>query len=128
MYFKLITTHHVVTSEVEAVIVTPVDEYALDARCSFIPGSDTIGCHIVLDSDHSNVERENATLKRKPHALYASGRLNLTHKTHCYDRVLAFNIDSNNSTSNFSIEGELPQKSNLTCLGTVTVIVKYIKF
>ena len=108
--------------------MTPVDEYTLDVRCSFIPGSDAIGCHIVLDSDHSNVERENATLRRKPHTLYASGRLNLTHKAHCYDRVFAFNIDSNNSTSNFSIEGELPQKSNLTCLGTVTVIVKCIKF
>ena len=108
--------------------MTPVDEYTLDVRCSFIPGSDAIGCHVVLDSNHSNAERENATLKRKPHAQYASGRLNLTHKTHCYNRVFAFNIDSSNSTSNFSIEGELPQKSNLTCSGTVTVIVKCIKF
>ena len=97
--------------------MTPVDEYTLDVQCSFIPGSDAIGCQIVLDSDHSNIERENATLKRKPHTLYASGRINLTHKAHRYVRLFAFNIDANNSTSNFSIEKELLQNANFTCSG-----------
>ena len=116
-------THHTVTFEVQAVIVTSIDESTLDVRCLFIPGSDAVGCYVALVSDQTNVKSENATLLRQPHALYASGHLNLTHKTHCYDRLLAFNIDVNNATSNFTIERELLQKANVTCSGNNIIVV-----
>ena len=120
---KLLSTHDTVTSEVQDVIVTLVDESTLDIQCLFIPGSDAVGCYVALVSEQSNIESINATLKRKPHALYASGFLNLSDKAHCYVRVFAFNIDANNATSNFSIERELLRRINVTCSGKINYIV-----
>ena len=112
------------TLEVQSVLVTLVDESTLDVRCLFISGSDAVGCYVVLISDPTKAESENVTvtLMRKPHDLYASGQINLTHKVHCNVRVFVFNIDVNNVTSNFSIERELAPNANFTCSGIYYVL------
>ena len=93
-----------------------VDDFTLNVQCLFIMGSDSLGCSILLISNQSGVESVTVTLSRKQGAIYESGRLSLTHKSQCYDRVLAFNVDKNNVISNFSVETELP--GSLTCSGT----------
>ena len=94
-----------------------VDEFTLNVQCMFIMGSDSLGCYIQVKSNQSNVNSVNATLSRTQGATNASGHFNVTHKSQCYDRVLAFNIDKRNITSNFSVETELHGRRNITCSG-----------
>ena len=94
-----------VTSDVQAISATAVGESTIDIQCWFIHGSDALGCKIVLVSDYPSVNSEQAIFPRTN--TFASGRLNLTHKVSCYHQVSAFDIEVNNTLSNFIIEKRL---------------------
>ena len=85
-------------------------ESTIDIQCWFIHGSDALGCKIVLVSDCPHVDDEHAILLRSD--MSASGQLSLSHIS-CYHRVLAFDIDVNNTLSNLTIEGSI--KTIATC-------------
>ena len=91
-----------VTSDVQAISATAVGESTIDIQCWFIHGSDALGCKIVLVSDYPSVNNEQAIFQRSNTS--ASGQIILTHKVFCYHRVFAFDIEVNNTISNFSIE------------------------
>ena len=94
---------YVVTSDVQAVNATVVDESTIDIQCWFIHGSDALGCKVVLVSVCPNISDIHANLSRSD--MSASGQLSLIHNISCYHRVFAFGIDVNNTVSNLTIEG-----------------------
>ena len=94
-----------VTSDVQAVNVTVVDESAVAVQCLFIHGSDALGCNVVLVSKCQNVRDVQANLSRSD--IFSFGQLNLTHSITCYHEVFAFDINVNNTFSNLSIEGKI---------------------
>ena len=93
---------YVVTSDVQAVSATVVDESTIDIQCWFIHGSDTLGCKVVLVSDCPNISDVHANLSRTD--MSASEQLSLIHNISCYHRVYALGIDVNNTINSLSIE------------------------
>ena len=93
----------IVTSDVQAVNATVVGKSTIDIQCWFIHGSDALGCNVVLVSDCPNISDVHANLSRSD--MSASGQLSLAHNIFCYHRVIAFDIDINNTLSNLTIEG-----------------------
>ena len=94
---------YLVTSDVQAVNASVVDESTIDIQCWFIHGSDALGCKVVLVSDCPNISDIHANLSRSD--MSASGQLSLTYNISCYLRMFAFDIDVNNTVSNLTIEG-----------------------
>ena len=93
-----------------------MDESTIDIQCSFIYGSDALGCKVVLISHCQNVRDVQANLSRSD--VLASGRLVLAHIISCYHKVFAFDIDINNTISNLSVEleGEINQMTCGVCI------------
>ena len=93
------------STDVQSVNTTVTGEYTIDIQCWFIHGSNVRGCKVVLVSEYKDevvtIERNNAN------AISASGTFNLTNPVSCYSRILAFNIEYDNTLSNLSIEGKL---------------------
>ena len=79
-----------------------MDDSTIDIQCLFIHGSDALGCKVVLISHCQNVRDVQADLSRSD--VSASGRLILAHITSCYHKILAFDIDINNTIGNLTIE------------------------
>ena len=98
----VISLVHAVTSDVQSVIATVVEESTIDIQCLFIHGSDAVGCKVVLVSDDPGVNNETEILIRKNTSAF--GQLNLTLKAACYHRVLAYTCDVKYTTNNFYIE------------------------
>ena len=96
------------TSDVQAITVTVVGESTIDIQCLFIEGSDAIGCKAVFVSEctgtgvfyqqYTNLVRVNST---------SSGqlRLSLSYSNLCHHRVFAYDIEIDNTTSSFAIDG-----------------------
>ena len=105
-----------VTSDVQAVNATVVGESAIDSQCWFIHGSDALGCKVVLVSDHPTLSDEIGIFLRN--TTYASRAMTLAHPVSCYLRVVAFDIESDNTTSNLTIHGKLINKTDTVCSGT----------
>ena len=95
----------VVTSDVQAVNATVVNESTIDIQCWFIHGSDALGCKVVLVSYCPNVSDVHANLSRSD--MSVSNHLILTHNISCYHQLLAFDIDVNNTIGNLTIEGSI---------------------
>ena len=104
-----------VTSDVQSVNATVVGESTIDIQCLFIHGSDVVGCKVVLVSDHPGVNNETEILIRKNTS--ASAQLKFTHHVDCYQRVLAYSINVDNSTSDFKIVKMLNFGTNNVCTG-----------
>ena len=100
------------TSDVQSVNATVVDESTIDIQCLFIHGSDALGCKVVFISHCQNVRDMHANLSRSD--VSASGRLILALIISCYHKVLAFDIDINNTIGNLSVELE-GKINQLTC-------------
>ena len=121
-----------VTSDVQAVNATVVDESTIDIQCWFIHGADALGCKVVLVSDHSTIKNESRTFSKRN--TYATGMMTLAHPVSCYLRVVAFDIESDNTTSNITIEGKLINRTDTVCSGTImhcccsrsNVLINYI--
>ena len=94
---------YIVTSDVQSVSATVVDESTINIQCWFIHGSDALGSKVVLVSNCPNVSDVHANLSRND--ISASSQLSLTQNIACHRRVFAFDIDVNNTISNLTIEG-----------------------
>ena len=79
-----------------------MDDSTIDIQCLFIHGSDALGCKVVLISHCQNVRDVHANLSRSDASAF--GQIILTRSISCYHKVLAFDIDINNSIGNLSIE------------------------
>ena len=104
------------TSDVQAVNATVVDESTIDIQCWFIHGSDALGCKVVLVSDYPGVNIEIINISRN-NTLLAFGRINLTQPVSCYSKVVAFDIESDDTLSNLTIEVQLRATPNTLCSG-----------
>ena len=105
---------YLATSDVQAVSATVVGESTIDIQCWFIHGSDALGCKVVLVSDYPYINNVQVHLSRNNTS--ASGQLSLTHNISCYQRVFAFDIDVNNTTSNLAVEGNIVVKAATDCV------------
>ena len=77
-----------VTSDVQAVNATVLDESTVDIQCWFIHGSDALGCKVVLVSDYPGVNNETINISRNNiMILLASGRFNSTQPVSCYNSI-----------------------------------------
>ena len=112
-----------VTSDVQSVTATVVRESTIDIQCLFIHGSDAVGCKVVLVSDHPGVNNETVNLMRENAS--ASAQLKLTHQLGCYQGVLAYTINVNNSMNNFIITEMLNFGTNNSCLGKKKTITQF---
>ena len=103
LYYYVFT----VTSDVQSVSATVVDESTIAMQCFFIHGSDALGCKVVLVSNCTNVRNIHTIITRSNSTMItsASRRLSLTHTISCYHKLHAFSIDINDTISNLMIEG-----------------------
>ena len=67
----------IVTSDVQAVNITVVDESIVAVQCLFIHGSDALGCSVVLVSKCQNVRDVQTNLSRSD--MFSFGQLHLIH-------------------------------------------------
>ena len=71
---------YLVTSDVQSVSATVVDESTIAIQCLFLHGSDALGCKVVVVSNCSNISDVYANLLRNNSVIMsASGKLNLVH-------------------------------------------------
>ena len=125
---------YVVTSDVQAVNATVVGESTIDIQCWFIHGSDAPGCKVVLVSDHPGVNYEVMNISRNDNNMSASGIFNLTQPVSCYSKVLAFDIESDDTFSNLTLEVNLYPTStpDTLCSGIYTlfsvIIIVWMEF
>ena len=93
------------STDVQSVNTTVTGGFTIDIQCWFIHGSDARGCKVVLVSEYKDevviIERNNDNV------ISASGTFNLTYPVSCYSRMLAFDVEHNNTLSNLSIEGKI---------------------
>ena len=114
----------IVTSDVQAVNVTVVNDSTVAVQCLFIHGSDALGCKVVLVSKCQNVRDVRANLSRSD--MFSFGQLHLTHSITCYHKVFAFEINVNNTISNLSIEGKINTTIDNVYTGIKLVLALYI--
>ena len=91
-------------------------ESTIDIQCWFIHGSDALGCKVVLVSDYPGVNIEMINISRN-NTLSAFGTINLTQPVSCYSKVVAFDIESDDTLSNLTIEVQLRATPNTLCSG-----------
>ena len=109
-----------VTSDVQAVNATVLNESTIDIQCWFIHGSDALGCKVVLVSDCPNISDVHANLSRSD--MSAIGQLTSTY-IFCYHRVFAFDIDVNNTISNLTVEGVIQPMAGGVYAGNIMATV-----
>lgn len=108
LLFSLVINYtHSETADVRAVMAAIIDESTIEVQCHFIPGSDAMGCEVVLDSECLSVADEHVNISRSSRTLSLSKNLSMVHNTSCFIRVFAYDIDVNNTISNLSIVGEV---------------------
>ena len=105
---------YLVTSDVQVVSATVVGESTIDIQCWFIHGSDALGCKVVLVSDHPTISDEIGIFLRNK--TYASGTMTLAYPVSCYLRMVAFDIESDNTTNNFTLEGNFMTAQSAPCV------------
>lgn len=100
------------TLDVQAVNATVIGESTIDVQCLFIRGSDAVGCKIIFLSECQGVADKNVEIIRNDTSNI--GRLSLTsYNISCYLKVLAYDIDVNNTISNVSIDARIrPMEDN----------------
>ena len=99
-----------------------VGESTVDIQCLFISGSDSVGCKVVVVSDHQSINNEAANLTRNN--TFAYGQLNLKHETSCYNRVVAYTITIDHQiVSTVSVEKMLNIEKTIACSGKICTII-----
>ena len=110
----------------KAVNAVVTGESTIDIQCWFIHGSDTLGCFVVLVSDHPGVNNETMNMSRS--AMLASGTFNLIQPSSCYTRIFASDIEANRRLSDLYIEGNVQPISTQNTLCTSMTIFIFKKY
>ena len=105
MYYFVSYIHNIVTSDVQRVSANITGESTIRIQCLFIRGSDAIGCKVVLVSDCSNYRDMHTNITKRETDTKASEQLNLRQNVFCYHKVIAYDIDVNNTIRDLGIEG-----------------------
>ena len=114
----MLKTYYLDTSDVQAVRATVVGESTIDIQCWFIHGSDALGCKVVLVSDHTGINNETISISRN-NIISAFGTINLTQPVSCYSKVIAFDIESDDTFSSLTIEGKVQLRATPNTLCSV---------
>ena len=88
-------------------VTTEREENILFIRCYFISGSDALGCKVVIVSYNPYVKNVTGFLMRKGSDQFAEGQFTLNNFTNgfCFYQVFAFDIETDNTISDLTIEG-----------------------
>ena len=80
-----------------------MDKSTVTFQCTFIHGSDSLGCKVVLVSDKPRIDNKTVNISRnyKP----AQKTVNSTQPFSCYSRMFAFDIEFNGTIGDLTIEG-----------------------
>ena len=95
----------IVTSDVQSVRATITEESTVRIQCLFIHGSDTIGCKVILVSNCFNSSDVHINITKID--TKASEELELPQLALCYHKVIAYDIEFNNTISDLGIEGSI---------------------
>ena len=87
----------------------------LSFQCHFINGTDALGCKIVLVSNNNRVDNFSTTFYRKNSKLILHEEVNVSEDLSCYHSVFGFDVESDNSTSDLALPGDLNISSNSDC-------------
>ena len=76
-------------------------------QCEFLSGSTALGCLVVLISD-----AENTTARLMRDADEAEMDISVTYSTSCYKKVVAYDVEYDESVGNLAIPGVLIKVTN----------------
>ena len=94
---------YLVTSDVQRVSATITGESTIRIQCLFLIRSDAIGCKVVLVSNCSNDSDMYTNITKTK----AFKQLTLPRNVSCYHKVIAYDIEVNNTISDLGIEGSI---------------------
>ena len=105
------------TSDVQSVSVSLMDRSTVIFQCTFIHGSDALGCKVVLVSNNPGVDNKSVNISRNNYKS-AQKTVILTQPFSCYSRMFAFDIEFNGTISNLTIEGQMSTPLSNSCSST----------
>ena len=105
-------------SDTQSVSAVALGDHIIDVCCQFVNGSDAQGCKLVFVGGRTLTN--NLTTKLylgAEHHTIAFGKVYLTYPISCYQHVLAFDIETDNTTSSLAVEGDIvhTSKSETEC-------------
>lgn len=104
-YYNLLLTTD--TTDVQKAVVTlrELESGNFNVTCHFLTGSDALGCMVILIGQSSNHTMK--LMKRSADTVHTE-ELKLENKSlSCYDRIIAFDIESDGSVGTMSVPGHL---------------------
>ena len=105
----------------QSVSVVFVDKSTVTFQCTFIHGSDALGCKVVLVSDNPEVDNETVNISRNYKS--AQKAVNLTKPYSCYSRMFAFDIEFNGTSGDLTIEGQISTPLSSSCSGMAIIFI-----
>ena len=86
-------------------------------QCGFIPGSNAIGCMVVI----TGFVPYHVNLTRNPSTNLTTSTVTLEHPPSCYAGVEAFDIESDGSVGSLAVPGQLGGRSEIPCAPVQTL-------
>ena len=84
--------------------------------CHFLTGSDALGCMVILIGQSSN---HTVKLMKRSADIVHTEELKLENKSlSCYDRIVAFDIESDGSVGALSVPGHLERSTGGPCIAS----------
>lgn len=103
------------TSDLKKISVVARENLTLTVECQFINGTDALGCVVVLFDSEMKLQNISSTFFRKDSELALQGQLDVSEDVFCYDRVIGFDLESDNTTNNLALPGNLIFEGNSHC-------------
>ncbi|XP_064397750.1 uncharacterized protein LOC135344459 isoform X2 [Halichondria panicea] len=103
------------TTDVLSGTAMEMNEGTLFLRCEFVPGSNALGCQIKLETLTRLGNLTHSLYRSQPDADSVDTVINITNLS-CYDKMLVFDIESDNTTGNLGMPGEFHVSGNKPCI------------
>lgn len=115
-YYNLLLTTD--TTDVQKAVVTlkELESGNFNVTCHFLTGSDALGCMVILIGQSSN---HTMKLMKRSADIVHTEELKLENKSlSCYDRIVAFDIESDGSVGTLSVPGHLERDTDRPCIAS----------
>ena len=103
------------TTDVQRVIVTPLklESGDLNVTCHFLAGSDALGCVVILIGQFHNDTMK--LMKRSADTVHTAVLKPISKSLSCYNRVVAFDIESDGSIGTLPVPGYWERTTDGPC-------------
>ncbi|XP_064397586.1 uncharacterized protein LOC135344329 isoform X2 [Halichondria panicea] len=102
------------TTDVLSGTAMEMNEGTLFLRCEFVPGSNALGCQVQLETLTRLGNLTHSLYRSQPDAASVDAVINITNPS-CYDKMLVFDIESDNTTGNLGMPGKFHVSGNKPC-------------